>query len=127
MRGQSEEGQPNSIEHSMQLINENYKFKGPSSTSLGGQTAGNVRTSMNQIELDKLLQLSDVNNTGSLDSQDTPKLGVERKNVNKTKFMRISENQSEETSQEFLSKKKNSGQNSHSKKKLKAPAFCISK
>lgn len=78
----------------MQLINENYKLKGPSSTSLGAG-GGNVRTSMNQFELEKLIQLSDGNNVGSSDSQDTPKLGAamdQPKDVNKTKFMRISEN-----------------------------------
>ena len=77
----------------MQLINENYKLKGPSSTSLGAG-GGNVRTSMNQFELEKLIQLSD-GNVGSSDSQDTPKLGAamdQPKDVNKTKFMRISEN-----------------------------------
>ena len=99
MRGQSEEGQSTSIEQSMQFINENYKLKGPSSTSLGAGGGGNVRASMNQFELEKLIQLSDCNNPGSSDSQDTPKLGLgsaaidhKNENENKNKFMRISEN-----------------------------------
>lgn len=110
----------------MQLINESYKIKGPSSSSLGpkiGASNTTERANDELIQFDQLLQLSDINNNQNdvLDSQDTPKLGnVPTKNVNKTRFMRISENQSEEASQEHLqlhSLQKNSGQITNSKTK----------
>jgi hypothetical protein len=87
----------------MQLINESYKLKGPSSSSLGvpkvcdanyEQKAGVGRT-----QLDNILQYREPRDgENNMGERTSPNLKAQNKNINKTRFMRISENQSEEAS-----------------------------
>lgn len=87
----------------MQLINESYKLKGPSSSSLGVPKVSDANyvpmAGLGRTLQDNILPNAETGDgPGNTGEHKSLKLLPHNKNNNKTRFMRISENQSEEAS-----------------------------